>query len=284
MSGQPAAPGAAPAPQVTPTAAPPAAQPPAPAPQEWNAGFSDDVKGYVQNKGWKNPQEVVESYRNFEKLQGVPQDRILKLPESADAPEFQAVWERLGKPKEAKDYGLKVPEKGGDPKLAEWAAEVFHKGNLTTKQAEAVMSAWNARQEQVAKQTMENQKIALSQATDRLKTEWGAAYDQKMNLAKAGVAALKLDAQTVDLIASIQGADVLFKRMAEIGAGIGESAFIAGRPAPDGTITPEQAKSELKTLMQDTAWRTRYLAGDSDAKKKMEHLQRMANPGEIRLT
>ncbi len=251
---------------------------------DWTGGFSDEMKGFVQNKGWKNAQEVADSYRNLEKLQGVPQDRILKLPESMESDEAQAIWTRLGKPKEAKEYNLQVPEKGGDPKLAEWASDVFHKSNLTAKQAADVMKAWNERQAATQTQTLENQKISLNQATERLKTEWGAAYEKNMNLAKSGMAALELDAATIDTLANIQGADKLFKTLSKIGQGVGEASFVSGRPAGDGTVTPDQARSQLNDLYRDAAWVKRYTSGDFDAKRQMEHLMKMANPGEMRLT
>lgn len=254
------------------------------APAEWTSGFSDDMKGYVANKGWKNAQEVADSYRNFEKnYAGVGQERLLKLPESWESPEAQAVWEKLGKPKEAKGYGLKVPEKG-DPKLTEWASDVFHKSNLTADQAQKVMNAWNERQTAVQTQTNENQKMALTQATEKLRTEWGAAYDKNMNLAKSGMLALELDTATVDIMANVMGAEKVFKQLSKIGAGIGEASFVAGRPAGDGTVTPEQARNEIEELKRDQAWRQKYLSGDYDAKKRMEHLMKMANPGDMRLT
>ncbi len=255
-----------------------------PATPDWTSGLNDDMKGYVANKQWKGANDVVDSYRNFEKAMGVPKERLLHLPESMESAEAQAVWERLGKPKDAKGYNLKVPEKGGDPKLAEWAADVFHKGNLTASQGQAVMNAWNERQAAVATQTAENQKIALTQAMDSLKTEWGAAYENKMNLAKSGMLALKLDPATVDVLASLQGADKLFKTLSEIGAGVGESTFITGKPGAGGAVTPEQARAELADLKRDQGFVQKYLAGDFDAKKKMEHLQKMAAPGDMRLT
>lgn len=275
---------AAPTPTTTTATSSPATGGTVASPAEWTAGFSDDMRGYVQNKGWKNAQEVADSYRNFEKnYAGVGQERLLKLPESWESPEAQAVWEKLGKPKDAKGYGLKVPEKG-DPKLAEWAGDVFHKSNLTSDQAQKVMAAWNERQNAVQTQTAENQKIALTQATEKLKTEWGAAYEKQMNLAKSGMMALELDAATVDLMANTMGAEKVFKQLAKIGAGIGEASFVAGRPAGDGTVTPEQARNELEELKRDQAWVQKYLAGDFDAKKRMEHLQKMAVPGDMRLT
>lgn len=261
---------------------PPAATPPAP-PTDWTSSFSDETKGYVQKKGFKDAGALAESYINLEKLHSVGPDKLLKLPESWEGPEAQAVWERLGKPKDAKGYNLQVPEKG-DPKLAEWAAGEFLKNNLTAAQANGVQKAWNDRQAAVAKATADNQAIALTQATEKLKTEWGQAYEKNMNLAKSGMMALELDAATVDLMANTLGAEKVFKQLSKIGAGVGEASFVAGRPAGDGTVTPEQARSQLEDLKRDQTWVQAYLKGDYDAKKKMEHLQKMAAPGDVRLT
>ena len=76
------------------------------APADWTSGFNDELKGYVTSKGFKDPASVLESYRNSEsligKLKGVGSDRIIGLPEKADAPEWKDNWNKLGTPKEAK--------------------------------------------------------------------------------------------------------------------------------------------------------------------------------------
>ncbi len=250
---------------------------------DWTAGFSEETRGYVQKKGFKDVSALADSYINLEKLHSAGPDRLLKLPESMDAPEAAAVWEKLGKPKDAKGYGLQVPEKG-DAKLTEWFGDSALKNNLTANQAQGMMKAWNERQAAVVAQTIENQKIAMAQNTEKLKTEWGAAYEKNMNLAKSGAIALDLDAASIDLLGNTIGTERLFKQLSKIGAGVGESSFVSGRPAADGTVTPEQARSELKNLFQDRAWVQKYTSGDSEAKKRMEHLQKMASPGEMRLT
>lgn len=261
---------------------------PAPqAPTEWTAGFSDDMRGYVQNKGWKNAQEVADSYRNFEKnYAGVGQERLLKLPESMDSAEGRAVWEKLGMPKTPQEYGLDkiVAKELGDSKFAERAAAAFHEAGITKLAAEKIVSKWNVDAKAIAEATTSNQRMALTQATEKLKTEWGAAYEKNMNLAKSGMMALELDTATVDLMANVMGAEKVFKQLSKIGAGIGEASFVAGRPAGDGTVTPEQARNELEELKRDQSWVQKYLAGDFDAKKRMEHLQKMAVPGDMRLT
>ena len=116
MSEVAAAAGAAPASTTTQAATQSVTPTPAsaPTPTDWTTGLNDDLRSYVQNKGFKDTAAVVESYRNFKKLHGVPQDRILKLPENLDTPEGRAISERLGAPKDAKDYSINLPKEGAD--------------------------------------------------------------------------------------------------------------------------------------------------------------------------
>lgn len=274
-----------PAPPAPPTpASSGASATPPPTQTEWTSGFSDEIKGYIQKKGFKDAGTLAESYVNLEKLHSAGPDKLLKLPESWESPEAQALWERLGKPKDAKGYELKVPEKGGDPKLAEWAADVFHKGNLTASQAQAVMTAWNARQEAVTAQTAENQKMAAAAADTALKQEWGAAFDKNKNLVDAAARVGGMSNEDVAALSTAIGPKKAAELLLKVGNSLTEAAFVAGRPAADGTVTPDQARSQLEDLKRDQGFVQRYLAGDFDAKRKMEHLQKMANPGDMRLT
>src|SRR5690606_18358521 len=69
---------------------------------DWTSGFSDDLKGFVQNKGFKDPASVLDSYRNLEKLMGTPKERLLRLPENMDdANAMGEIYTRLGRPQTA---------------------------------------------------------------------------------------------------------------------------------------------------------------------------------------
>lgn len=266
----------------------PAAAAPAAAPVangDWTTGFSDDLKGYVANKGYQNPAQLADAYRNLEKLRGVPQERLLQLPENMDTPEGRAVWEKLGAPKTPQDYGLDklVPKEGGDPKLAEWAAGVFHENGLPIKAAEKIMTKWNERMDAAKAASKENFNAMILQGDAVLKKEWGAAYDQNVNLAKAGMRALELDGPAIDTLERLQGREKLFKTLQKIGAGVGEAGFVPGRPAADGALAPEQARQKIAESMRDPLFSKRYLGGDTDAKNQMQKWHQMAYPGEFTL-
>jgi hypothetical protein len=80
----------------------------------WLDALDADGKNYVSKKGFKEPKDVLQSYINLEKLHGVPQDRLLKLPETLEGDDAAPLWEKLGKPKEASEYTFELHESVGD--------------------------------------------------------------------------------------------------------------------------------------------------------------------------
>lgn len=279
----PVAPPASAAAPAAPLGTPAASAAPGAANGDWTTALAEDDRGYVANKGFKTPNDVLTSYRNLEKTFGVPQDRLLKLPEDMNTPEGRAVWEKLGAPKTAAEYGLDklVPKEGGDPKLAEWASEVFHETGLPRTAAEKIITKWNERTQAAQAADKENYVSMITQGEAALKKEWGAAYEQNVNLAKQGRKALELNDQELDGLEKMIGRERLFKKLRTIGAGIGEANYVAGRPAADGAMAPEQARQKLNELKGDALFTKRYLGGDSEARAQMDRLQRMAFPGEL---
>lgn len=247
-----------------------------PTPGDWMAGFSDDQKGYVANKGFKGPLDVLDSYRNFEKLQGVPQDRILKLPENMDTPEARAVWERLGTPKDVKGYNLEVPKEGGDPKMAEWAAAKFLELGIPKTMAEKLNQAWNERAAQAMTAHQENMMAMVKNADAALRKEWGMAYDQNRIVADAGAKNAGMSPDEAKALGMALGPDKAMRLLHKIGAATGESSFINGRPAADGTLAPNQARTKQTELMKDQNFYSRLMNNDASAKAEWQRLGEMA--------
>lgn len=268
-------------------AAPPAAAPPATPPQatgtEWTSGLSDDLKGFVQTKGFQAPKDVIESFRNLEKLMGVPQERIVKLPDNMDGPEARAIWERLGAPKDAKEYNLEVPPEIGDKALAEWAAGEFHKLGMPRKMAEGFIKAWNEKMVGTHKANQEAHTLAIKQAGDALQKEWGAAFEQNKNIADAAARKLEMSKDEIAGLTAALGPEKTMKALYKLGLATGEHSFIMGQPAATGVMTPEQARHRIKELTTDRDFVGRLTRGDAEAKRQWQTAHEMAYPGDMHL-
>jgi hypothetical protein len=257
-------------------------------PGAWMAGFNDDLKGYVGAKGFKDPASVVDAYKNLEKLQGVPQERLMKLPEqfyddkgvlTADG---RAIYERLGAPKEAKDYGIEVPKEGGDPKLMEHFTKIFHEAGIPKAAAQKIVAEWNGYQGAAAAAVKEVQAAEFRNQQQALQKEWGAATEQNTRIAADATRRLGWDAKKIDAVSAAIGHAETMKLLCNLGKAVGESAFISGRQ-PAGPLEPATAVSRINELKADKEFGNRLLNGDAEAKATWERLHQQAFQGQINL-
>jgi hypothetical protein len=259
---------------------PPAASATPPTPT-WTESLGDDLKGYVQTKGFKEPKDVVESYRNFEKLQGVPKERLLQLPESLETGDMAAIWERLGKPKEAKEYKIEVPKELGDEKFNEWAKETFHKLNMPRGMAEGFINALSERQKGALLEMTDNKLAKVKADETALKKDWGQAFEQNSNIANQAAAKFGISKEELTSLGNSLGPAKAMKFLHKLGEGIGEASFVTGNTAPSGHMTPEQAKTQIRELIRDSDFHRRLSAGDVDAKARWDRLHKYAAPGDV---
>lgn len=248
---------------------------------EWFNNFKNpDIKSFMAERKFADPETLAQSYVNLEKLKGVPENRLLKLPEKMEGDEARAVFQKLGAPLEAKGYELPRDEKSSDPKFLEWAEGTFHKNHLTKSQAQSLATEFNGfvkAQNDAQALTQQNARV---QADAKLQAEWGAKYDVNINLAKQGAKILGLDEKTLNTIEALQGRDVLFKNLQRIGVSVGESTFVDGNTGTATTKTPEEAQAEIKTLLNDEKFRKKVTRGDTEATARWNELNRLASPGE----
>ena len=246
----------------------------------WSDSLDADLKDYAHTKGFQDPKTILESYRNLEKLRGVPQERLLKLPETPDAPEWNDVYTKLGKPGSAEEYGIEVDK--DNPAFGEWAKETFHGLNLTKDQANALLAKYNdfvtIQHNESAEQF--NQRVAEQEKV--LRKEWGAAYEQNKARAQRAYREFGLPDEAVDALERVMGHDGVMKFMSRLGERIGEHEYAGGQSASSSSTiyTPEQAMARISNLKKDSEWTAKFLNGGIKEREEMERLMKMANPSD----
>jgi len=260
-------------------AAPPAA---APVAHEFKwLGDADETRvGYVQNKGWKEPSQVLDSYIALERTFGADKaGRTVILPgEKAEAAELDAFYSKLGRPAEPKDYKVTVPD-GHDPKFADGFKAKAHELGLTAKQVEGI-AAWNNEQVAGLQTAQANQSVeSFNRDVQTLKTEWGQAHDQNVVIARNAAQSLGLDAATIDKMSGALGHKATMELLHRVGAKTGESDFVATSSSSyGGHLTPGQAKAEIAAHKSDKAFMAKVFSGDAEAKAKWTKLHNYAFP------
>lgn len=251
-----------------------AAPAPAPAAGSWYDSIEDgDLKGYVQNKGWKDPVELANGYRNLEKLLG---GEKVPLPKGADDAEgWSRVYDALGRPKSADEYSLAVPE-GGSPEFAKAAAGKFHELGLSKTQAEALTTWYNEQAQTQISGMQQAQAAKVEQDMQALRGEWGQAWDENVELGRRAARQFGLDAGKLEALENAFGTGEMLKFMSKIGRGLTEHTFEGGRSTNSFGMTPEAAKQRINALREDRDFTSKYLAGNTDARSEMQRLMEVA--------
>lgn len=257
-------------------AAPPAGGAPGGAPPAvWTDGIQDQgLREWAVNKGYHKsaPHEVapqiLQHYHSLEKLFGADKaGNAVILPnwdaaDEAGVAAQNAFFDRIGRPKEGKDYDLAAPQGVTlDPEIEKWSRDTFHKIGLTAKQATALSKEYQALEaaKAHAEQQADVQRFAAEDKA--LKTEWGAAYADKIAKASAAAKALGIKGEVIDALQSKAGYSDVMKMFSNIAEKLGEDKLITGDSTGGGAgkMTPAEAKAELDRLSRDKEWMAAFM-------------------------
>lgn len=262
--------------QITSTPTAPATQP-----INWLNGADETTLGYVQNKGWTEPSQVLDGYRNLEKLLGADKagNAVIIPKADADPKEWNAIYDRMGRPTGPDGYNVKFPEHT----TADFQTGILakaHELGLTKAQAEGLFGDMTARSEAIVSSMQAARQEAFVRDDAAIRAEWGQAYTQNLAQAQAAARGLGLDAATIDKISEALGHKGTMTLLQQIGVKLGEDTFVTGDKTESfgNAMTPGQAKAEIQSLMGDRNFTTRYMSGDAEAKAKMERLHSFAYP------
>lgn len=251
---------------------------------DWTSGLNDDLKGYVQTKGFKDTTAVLDSYRNLEKLMGAPKERLVRLPEKDDDAEgWSQVFERLGRPKEAKEYGIKAPAELGDAKFIETMQAAFHEAGLSKRQAEQIVGKWNEHMTGTITSNKEMYQAKLAEQEQTLKKEWGMAYEQNVKAGQRAAQMFGIDGATIDKLEETMGFAGVMKLMHQIGSKIGEDSFVSadGKESSfSGSLTPEAARHRIDALKKDPDFAKKIADNNAEARAEWDRLHKFAYPAQ----
>ena len=238
-------------------------------------GLSEENKSFVANKGFKSYDDVVTSYINLEKYQGVPQEKLLKMPDENNADEVNAFYKKLGRPDKAEDYKFEIAE-GQDDAIAKAIAPELFKAGLSQKQASAIYKTLEAAKIEQTKAA----EAAAIKAEEDLKSEWGANYDNNL---KAAQQAAKIAGVTAEQIEALQKATDyktvmnMFKNLAsKFGEDGLKGASVAGSSQSRFTLTPQQAREKIEQLKTNKEWQAKISSGDKAALQEYDELVKIS--------
>jgi hypothetical protein len=252
----------------------------------WYEGKADgELLGHMQTLGWhtKSPEdaaiEAAKAHREARSYIGMPETRLLKLPAdpTKDTDGMRAVFQRLGAPKEAKEYDFaNVKFSDGTAIDAAFDAAIrnaLFDANVPKDAAGRLAQSMVKYFDDADKAEDAERSASITEARTNLAKNWGKNFEANKFIAGQAAQKLGISPETVDAMEKNIGYDKVMDAFLQIGLKTGEARYVAGEnPANGGIMTLEQAKAELSNLENDKEFGKRLFAGDAAAKRQHQAL------------
>lgn len=242
----------------------------------WLDNLDEEDRALAESRSWDSPKKALTSYRELERLKGVPPDRLVTLPGDEDDPEaWSSVYRKLGAPEKPDEYDIAINVQ--DENRLNQFREIAHKIGLTKKQA-AALAEFDAQylgslSEQTTQQTQEQ----LQREEEALRKEWGDGYDRNIQTARKAAQQFGFTEEEIDKLQSITSYSEILKRFSQIGQTIGKEDTFEGasssRTNNFNALTPAEARQRKMDLLNDENFRKQYMAGKPEAVERMSFLE-----------
>ena len=226
----------------------------------WTDTLSNEDRAHAATKGWDRLDDaaaalaISKSYRELERIRPAPAE----VPKTAAEYKFN-FGEGKNVDGEFVDFarGLAL-----DLKLPVDAANTLATRLLTWGEAaEAAEATANA--------------ANLAAGQERLKSAWGAEYDNKTVVAARALEAMNLSKEIVDAIGAQIGVDKLMDTAYTLGTRMGEAPLLKGEnvvDTPQTTMTRGDALKRRNELSTDAGFYKKYMEGDKEAVAEMDRV------------
>jgi hypothetical protein len=242
------------------------------------ADVPEDVRNDSSLKDIKDIKGLVSGYVNAQRMVGY--DKIA-IPSKPDSPDWENVWAKLGRPAKPEEYKFgevqsRLPVQ--EPVKKDFMATA-HKIGLSQRQADELYKWYMTSGDKMVGEQEETARRLQAEATNKLKQEYGAAYDDKVAIARQALRSLG-DDELLSFLDQTRLGDhpALVRTFVKIGQMLKEDGKLEGGGRESHAMSPAEAKARIAEKRADADFMQRYQNGDAEAKKEMDALYRDAHP------
>jgi len=233
-----------------------AGAPPPPAssvsfPENWKEGLPEEFRADPSLASIKDIPNLTKAFINAQKLIG--KDKIPVPDQHATEEDWQNIFDKLGRPKELKDYQVKLDKEAGlEDSFLDSFKEQAHKAGILPKQAEKLLNWYGLTAKGAAESLKAKHTEKQTAEIAELKKEWGNGFEQQIKIAELAIRDFGGDELIKHLKESgLNNDSRLIKVFAKIGAELREDKLPGGTSREGGGMTPEQAKERIESIKSD---------------------------------
>lgn len=238
----------------------------------WRDSLPEEIRGDATLSKYGDIQALANAHISLQRMVGA--DKIPVPGKNASDADWQGVFKKLGLPESVDKYEIKAPDSIKDQGFLKAFKEEALKAGILPQQAEKLLawSAGNATQAQQAANAQRQQ--AVAQGIDKLKTEWGEGWDQKVQEAKLGVEWAGGEELANYLKQTGLGNDPqVIKLFNKIGQSLAEGK-VRGEGTRSFGLSPDDAQKQINLMMSD-ANHAYHNKNHADHARSVEEAQRL---------
>ena len=235
----------------------------------------EDLREHPSLSPIKDVPNLARSYVNQSKLLGADK---LPLPANPTDEDLDRIANRLGRPEAATGYEIAVDGQIVTEDVAKEFSEIAHKNRLTPSAANAILEYYKGAVEKSVQADADAKHQAQVDSVAALKAEWGSAYDQNVERAKA-VAKEFSDVESITNIALADGTNLgdhpefikTFAKFAEFKQSV-TSEDTVKESSQVNHMTKQTAQAEVDAIMRGPDYTSRDAIARDRAVNRVQEL------------
>lgn len=242
----------------------------------------EEIRQHPSLSPIKDVENLARSYVNAQRLIGA--DKI-PMPVNPSDEDLDRIYNRLGRPETPEGYQLTADGNIVTEELVKDFADFSHKLRLTPEQASSIIDYYRSSVEQTNAGSVEQAEEFRKTTEEALKSEWGRAYDQKLNQAVNAAKEFSnpeiFDLQLSDGSRLGDNPEFIktFAKIAEFRQTVTSEDTISEN-AQSSVMTPKQAQAEIDVILNDKShayWDKSNIVGRQQAIQRMQELMGMVH-------
>ena len=216
---------------------------------EFLGQLPEELRGEAAFKDIKDLGGLAKSYLHAQRMVGM--DKVAIPGQDATPDDWNNFYARLGRPEapdkyEFPSYEPKTEGFSIDPEMQSQFAKTAHELGLSKTQAAKLYDWYAQSSDGIAQQALENDMRFQQEAKTQLTKEWGNAYDQNVNFARAAAKEYGGE-ELINVLEETRLGDhpVILKALAKIGRALAEDPMHTSQSGQNFEMAPAEAQAKI---------------------------------------
>ena len=217
----------------------------------------DDLAREPSLRNFDSVDKLAKSYVHAVRKMGVPADQLMRVPQNADDPAWNDVYNSMGRPETPDQYYF--DERFADANLDDFR-NIAHNLGLSQNQAEKILDMYSQANYDQMQEAETRHGEMQAQGINALQKEWGKSYNENVELARRAFTNFA-SKEALDIMedSGLGNHPEIVKMFSKIGNLLKEDGIMGGEPGIGDSLSPAMAQEKIDNNLGDSEFNKIYL-------------------------